>query len=60
MRWAASQAQASIGVSAALVERMRALSVCDADRLHVMRNGVDTHRFQMQAPRCGAPRPVDG
>ncbi len=48
MRWASSQAQASIGVSAALVERMRSIGL-RADRLHVMRNGVDTQRFQMQA-----------
>ncbi len=47
IRWASSQARASIGVSAALVERMRSLGM-QSDRLHVMRNGVDTQRFQIQ------------
>ena len=44
IRWAARQARASIGVSAALVERLRQLGT-EADRLHVMRNGVDLERF---------------
>jgi glycosyltransferase involved in cell wall biosynthesis len=52
IRWAASQAQASIGVSAALVERMRSLGMA-AERLHVMRNGVDTQRFHIQ-PQAAA------
>ena len=47
IQWAARQAQASVGVSAALVERMRALSIAP-DRLHLMRNGVDPLRFQPQ------------
>ncbi len=46
VRWAASRAQASIGVSRALVERMRGLGF-PPDSLHVMRNGVDTQRFSM-------------
>jgi glycosyltransferase involved in cell wall biosynthesis len=45
IQWAARQARASIGVSQALVERLRQLGV-DAGRLHVMRNGVDAQRFQ--------------
>lgn len=45
MRWAARRASASVGVSAALVERMRSLGF-PADRLQVMRNGVDLDRFQ--------------
>ncbi|WP_425257365.1 glycosyltransferase family 4 protein [Rubrivivax sp. RP6-9] len=45
IQWAARRAGASIGVSAALVERMRELHM-DADRLHVMRNGVDAQRFR--------------
>lgn len=45
MQWAARQAQASVGVSSALVERMRALGF-PAERLKVMRNGVDLERFQ--------------
>ena len=45
IRWAAEQASASIGVSAALVERMRELGV-RSERLHVMRNGVDLGRFR--------------
>ena len=64
IRWAASRASASIGVSAALVERMRSLGMA-ADRLHVMRNGVDTQRFQIQpqatarqALGMAAPGPV--
>lgn len=44
IQWAAGRAAASIGVSAALVERLRQLQV-DAGRLHVMRNGVDLERF---------------
>ncbi len=44
IQWAAQRAQASIGVSAALVERMRQLQL-DTTRLHVMRNGVDATRF---------------
>ncbi len=47
VRWASSRAQASIGVSAALVERMRSLGM-RADRLHVMRNGVDLNRFHIR------------
>jgi glycosyltransferase involved in cell wall biosynthesis len=44
IQWAAGQARASIGVSAALVDRLRQLGTA-ADRLHVMRNGVDLDRF---------------
>jgi glycosyltransferase involved in cell wall biosynthesis len=44
LQWAGKRASASIGVSAALVERMRALAF-DPHRLHVMRNGVDLDRF---------------
>ncbi len=47
VRWASRQAKASIGVSAALVDRMRELGM-GTDRLHVMRNGVDTQRFHIQ------------
>jgi len=46
MRWASRRAEASIGVSAALVERMRELGF-PGDRLNMMRNGVDLTRFQM-------------
>ena len=45
IQWAARQAQASVGVSAALVARMRDLAI-DPARLHLMRNGVDAQRFQ--------------
>lgn len=45
LQWAAGRAGASIGVSAALVERMRELAF-DPARLHVMRNGVDLDRFR--------------
>lgn len=46
IRWAVRRAQASIGVSAALVERLRSLGAQE-ERLHVMRNGVDLERFRM-------------
>jgi glycosyltransferase involved in cell wall biosynthesis len=49
MRWAATRVAASIGVSAALVDRMRALHF-DTSRLHVMRNGVDLDRFRPLGP----------
>jgi teichuronic acid biosynthesis glycosyltransferase TuaC len=45
LQWAGRRADASIGVSAALVDRMRALAF-DPARLHVMRNGVDLLRFR--------------
>lgn len=44
IKWAARMADASIGVSAALVEVLRGIGV-DPDRLHVFRNGVDLDRF---------------
>lgn len=46
IQWAARRAQASIGVSAALVERLRSLGT-EAGRLHVIRNGVNLQRFQV-------------
>ena len=49
LQWAGARARASIGVSAALVERMRALAF-DPARLHVMRNGVDLERFSPHDP----------
>ncbi len=53
MHWAAQQADASIGVCAALVDVLRAWGV-SPDKLHVMRNGVDLQRFSpwpLQAAR---------
>ena len=48
MRWASSVASASIGVSQALVERMRELGM--ASRLQLtLRNGVDLARFRADA-----------
>ena len=44
MRWAARQAAACIGVSAALVQAMRAAGL-DARQLLTLRNGVDLQRF---------------
>jgi glycosyltransferase involved in cell wall biosynthesis len=44
MQWAARRADACIAVSSALVDILRGWQV-DADRLHVMRNGVDLDRF---------------
>ena len=45
IRWAASRAQASIGVSSALVEILQDLGV-PAGRAFVMRNGIDLDRFR--------------
>lgn len=45
IRWAAGQAEASIGVCAALIEVLRNMGVQE-NRLHVMRNGVDLERFR--------------
>ena len=45
LQWAGRHVDASIGVSAALVERMRAMAF-DPQRLHVIRNGVDLDRFR--------------
>jgi len=45
MQWAASKAQGSIGVCAALIDVLRGWRV-DEHRLHVMRNGVDLQRFR--------------
>jgi teichuronic acid biosynthesis glycosyltransferase TuaC len=45
MQWAASRADASIGVCAALVDVLREWQI-SPDRLHVMRNGVDLQRFR--------------
>ena len=45
MQWAATKAAASIGVCAALVDVLRGWGVA-AERLHVMRNGVDLQRFR--------------
>jgi teichuronic acid biosynthesis glycosyltransferase TuaC len=44
MQWTASHAAASIGVCGALVDVLRQWGV-DPKALHVMRNGVDLHRF---------------
>lgn len=45
IQWAASRADASIGVCTALVDVLRQWGV-PTDRLHVMRNGVDLQRFR--------------
>jgi len=45
MQWAASRADASIGVCSALVDVLRDWRI-DPSRLHVMRNGVDLERFK--------------
>ncbi|MDG0835186.1 glycosyltransferase family 4 protein [Roseateles saccharophilus] len=50
MRWASRVACASIGVSQALVERMRELGVASRQQL-TLRNGVDLTRFQASADR---------
>lgn len=45
IKWAANLAQASIGVSSALIDILRGWDV-PAERLLVMRNGVDLERFK--------------
>lgn len=45
----AQAATASIGVSAALMERLAALGA-DRSKLHVLRNGVDLERFRPEDP----------
>lgn len=56
IRWAASRAAACIGVSQALVSRLRDLGA-PGDRLHVIRNGVDTERFRpLHQADCRAER----
>ncbi len=50
MRWAAGQAAASVGVSGALAQRVREIGATP-QRVHVLRNGVDTEVF---APQPGA------
>lgn len=60
IQWASRRAGASIGVSAALVERMRQLHV-ESSRLHLMSNGVDAERFSPVEPaRARADLGVDG
>jgi glycosyltransferase involved in cell wall biosynthesis len=50
IRWAAGQAQACIGVCAALVDVLREWDIAE-ERLHVFRNGVDLRRFTPLPPR---------
>jgi len=50
MRWASRVASASIGVSQALVERMRELGLASPRQL-VLRNGVDVERFHAPSDR---------
>lgn len=45
IKWAAKNAQASIGVCSALVDVLRGWDMAP-ERLHVMRNGVDLERFR--------------
>ena len=45
--WAAEQAHAVVAVSHALAERMRAIGIA-ADKIHVIRNGVDLERFAVR------------
>lgn len=49
IEWAARQADASIGVCSALVDVLREWGL-PAERLHVMRNGVDLQRFHPVPP----------
>jgi teichuronic acid biosynthesis glycosyltransferase TuaC len=56
MQWAAGRASACIGVSQALVQAMAALGM-PAQRLHVLRNGVDLERFKPW-PQASARRHI--
>jgi teichuronic acid biosynthesis glycosyltransferase TuaC len=51
MQWAARRAGALVGVSQALVDRMRTLGM-PAQRLHMLRNGVDLKRFHPMQPEA--------
>jgi len=55
IRWAAMQAQASIGVCGALMDVLRDMGT-PSERLHVMRNGVDLERFQPQPREASRQR----
>ncbi|MEC5397654.1 glycosyltransferase family 4 protein [Uliginosibacterium sp. H1] len=62
IRWAAGQAQGSIGVCGALMDVLRDMGVPPA-RLHVMRNGVDLQRFRpvpQHEARAALGLPADG
>jgi glycosyltransferase involved in cell wall biosynthesis len=60
IQWAASHAQASIGVCAALMDVLRDLGV-EGKRLHVMRNGVDLEHFKPEPPVAARQRlGIDG
>ncbi|MDE2399074.1 MAG: glycosyltransferase, partial [Burkholderiales bacterium] len=60
MQWAASRADASIGVCSALVDVLRGWKV-EESRLKVMRNGVDLERFRPLPPeRARAELQLDG
>ena len=58
IRWAARVAAASVGVSAALAERLRSLGI-PGERVQVLRNGVDTTRF-FPVPQAEARRRIGG
>ena len=55
IRWASTQAQASIGVCSALMDVLRDMGT-PVDRLHVMRNGVDLERFQPEPRQASRER----
>ena len=57
IRWTAQRASASIGVCAALMEKLAELGA-DPARLYVMRNGVDLERFS-PLPRAASRRALD-
>ncbi|MDQ8021881.1 MAG: glycosyltransferase family 4 protein [Moraxellaceae bacterium] len=62
IRWAAEQAQGSIGVCSALMDVLRDMGL-PPDRLHVMRNGVDLQRFHPVPPaeaRAALGLPAEG
>ncbi len=56
MQWAARRAAGCIGVCAALIDVLRAWGL-PADKLHVMRNGVDLQRFR-PIPQAEARRAI--
>lgn len=60
IRWAARQATACVGVSRALATRLEELGA-PAGKVHVLRNGVDTERFQpLPQAACRQSLGLDG
>lgn len=60
IRWASGQAQASIGVCAALIDILKSLKIAD-EKLHVLPNGVDLERFSpLDSSACRELLSIEG